>query len=432
MTETNTEFGLVSVIMPAYNEEKYIGEAIQSVLNQIYQNWELIIVDDGSKDRTLEIVREYASGDSRIRVYSFSENKGACAALNEAIKRAEGKYIGWLSADDRYNKEMLQSGVAYLTEHKNYGAVFCKSDHINEASELIGKANVPQKFTEIGNSGCVEPYYTMVTRCNAFGACSVLATADAYRKAGFFDEKHPYAGDYHFMMRVAAYADFGFLDEYNVQTRIHPEQVSNEGKNEIDAICAYSDIVFLDDVRKRLYQKAGLPDTRETVLETFRIRRLLYGNLRDYLDGTQEVKTIDEEVKRFLTTFPLVVKADAYCRQISEYISSGEWDAANEMMRNISGGLMDFADKETLGILIGSILDYNMDYESEKDVLENVLKANSSNYEAMYMLGNISEKTGDRLGALERYINSVLYSKGAKGDFEELVQNLKRFLNQMF
>ena len=97
------EMKLVSVIMPAYNEEKYIGEAIQSVMDQVYTNWELITVDDGSKDRTLEIVRQYSDRDLRIRVYQFSENQGACAALNEALKRAEGDYM------DKKHKIKLQT-----------------------------------------------------------------------------------------------------------------------------------------------------------------------------------------------------------------------------------------------------------------------------------------------------------------------------------
>lgn len=179
------EMKLVSVIMPAYNEEKYIGEAIQSVMDQVYTNWELIIVDDGSKDRTLEIVRQYSDRDLRIRVYQFSENQGACAALNEALKRAEGDYICWLSADDKYKKEMLWSGVEFLTKYKKFQAVFSCCESINADSERIGEQEILDKFLDIGKEGCAEPYYTMVMKGNPFCACNVIARAEAFAKAGF-------------------------------------------------------------------------------------------------------------------------------------------------------------------------------------------------------------------------------------------------------
>ena len=93
--------GLVSVIMPAYNEEKYVGEAIESILAQTYTNWELVIVDDASKDRTAEVIRDYLAKDKRIRLHQFEVNQGACAALNQAMELACGDYICWRSADDK-------------------------------------------------------------------------------------------------------------------------------------------------------------------------------------------------------------------------------------------------------------------------------------------------------------------------------------------
>lgn len=428
LDDRKKEEKLVSVIMPAYNEEKYIGEAIQSVLEQIYTNWELIIVDDGSKDRTPEIIRQYSEKELRIKPHWFSENRGACAALNEALRRAEGEFICWLSADDRYGKEMLWSSVNFLMEHKNYQAVFSRAESINEYSEKTGGADLADKYINVGKKGSVEPYYTMVTKGNAFGACSVLAKADVIRKAGFFDEKHPYAGDYHYMMKVAAYADFGFLNKLNLQSRIHSEQVTNEGKNEIDAIHAYADIVFSEGLRKSLYQKAGISDSREGVLETFQIRKKLY----EYVGCAVEAETAEFERKRFLTEFPLVVQADRYCKEISECMNVNEWDKAAAMIQNASDEVIAFADKEMWGILKANILEYDGDYMNEKEMLKCVLMLNESNYEAHFMYGNICEKEEDWTGALERYMLSVRYSKHVKNDFEMLVQNLKRFLNQYF
>ena len=80
--------GLVSIIMPAYNSEKYIGETIESVLAQTYQNWELLIVDDCSTDNTPNIVRSYLAKDSRVKYYRLSQNLGAAAARNKAMYEA--------------------------------------------------------------------------------------------------------------------------------------------------------------------------------------------------------------------------------------------------------------------------------------------------------------------------------------------------------
>lgn len=417
---------LVSIIMPAYNAEKYISEAIQSVLEQIYKNWELIIVNDGSQDRTLEIIEYYVSMDSRVKVYSFLYNQGACAALNEALKKARGEYICWLSADDKYEKEMLYSSLSFLNEHENFQAVFSKHKFINEISEVLEVWEPFFNFIDIGKKECIEPYYTLVYKGNAFNACTVLATAEVFHKAGFFDERHPYAGDYHYMMKIAAYADIGFLNKINVQSRIHSAQVTNEGKNDMDAIRAYTDIVFCDDVRKRLFQKVRIKDTRESILETFKSRERIYSNV----SSIKEI--IQSEVNRFLNHYSLIIEADEYCHKISEYMNLDEWDEAMKMIKTISDELKAFTNKEVWGILIANVFDHFGNYVKEKEVLESVLKLSDSNYEAYYMYGSVCEKMGNDIEALENYMFSVSKSKEIKEDFEMLVENLKRFLNQKF
>ncbi|MDF1547656.1 MAG: glycosyltransferase family 2 protein [Bacteroidales bacterium] len=91
---------LVSILMTAYNREKYIAEAIESVLASTYQNWELIIVDDGSKDNTVEIARAYEAKDERINVYINEKNLGDYPNRNKAASYAKGKYIKYLDSDD--------------------------------------------------------------------------------------------------------------------------------------------------------------------------------------------------------------------------------------------------------------------------------------------------------------------------------------------
>ncbi|OOQ58069.1 glycosyltransferase family 2 protein [Mucilaginibacter pedocola] len=104
---------LVSVIMPAYNAQKYIAESIESVIAQTYPHWELIIIDDGSTDGTAEIVKRYQQTDSRIK-YIFQQNSGQGPAKNAGIKISEGAYIAFLDADDLWLKEKLATSVAAI------------------------------------------------------------------------------------------------------------------------------------------------------------------------------------------------------------------------------------------------------------------------------------------------------------------------------
>ena len=97
---------MISIITPAYNAEKYIAETINSVLNQIYTDWELIIVDDGSKDNTAEIVKQFCEKDNRISYYS-KENSGVSDTRNLGMSLAKGKYIALLDADDMWNNDKL-------------------------------------------------------------------------------------------------------------------------------------------------------------------------------------------------------------------------------------------------------------------------------------------------------------------------------------
>lgn len=89
------DYGLVSIIMPSYNCEHYIAESIKSVLAQTYQNWELLITDDCSTDRTIEIVKEYVAKDERIKLILLEKNGGAGVARNKSIEKAVGRFIAF-------------------------------------------------------------------------------------------------------------------------------------------------------------------------------------------------------------------------------------------------------------------------------------------------------------------------------------------------
>lgn len=107
---------LVSIIMPCYNAEKFISFSIESVLKQTYRNWELIIVDDYSSDKSVELVRQF--NDSRIKLFINEENLGAALSRNKALKEAKGKWIAFLDADDIWLETKLEEQINFMKINK--------------------------------------------------------------------------------------------------------------------------------------------------------------------------------------------------------------------------------------------------------------------------------------------------------------------------
>ncbi|MBR3121774.1 MULTISPECIES: glycosyltransferase family 2 protein [Oceanobacillus] len=107
---------LISVITPAYNAERFIGDTIDSVLDQTYANWEMVIVDDRSTDNTTTIVEEYRKRDNRIKLIVLEENSGSAVARNTAMENAKGRYIAFLDSDDRWLPEKLEKQLHFMQE----------------------------------------------------------------------------------------------------------------------------------------------------------------------------------------------------------------------------------------------------------------------------------------------------------------------------
>lgn len=137
---------LVSIITPLYNGERFVAQTIESVLAQTYTDWEMIIINDGSKDRSEAIAREYAANDSRIKVFSQA-NGGSAAARNNGIRRAEGRYIALLDADDLWEPFFLESQLALMAQH-NATLVYGSHKRIDEnGDECLAPFIVPEHVT---------------------------------------------------------------------------------------------------------------------------------------------------------------------------------------------------------------------------------------------------------------------------------------------
>jgi glycosyltransferase involved in cell wall biosynthesis len=139
---------LISVVIASYQHENFIVEAINSVLDQSFQDFEIIITDDGSSDDSVKNIKTLS--DSRITLFEFKENKGACAALNNSIINARGKYIAVMNSDDVWLKEKLEKQVDFLAKNEHISAVFSSAEFYDEKLNEITTENKPF-FVDIFN-----------------------------------------------------------------------------------------------------------------------------------------------------------------------------------------------------------------------------------------------------------------------------------------
>lgn len=129
---------LVSVVMPAHDAEAYISESIRSVQQQTHQNWELLVIDDASRDNTVKVVEKFQAGDDRIKLYPLPANQGAGFARNIGIKASEGNFIAFLDADDLWKPEKLETQLDFM-ERNQVKVCYSSYDLIDEEGSSLGK-----------------------------------------------------------------------------------------------------------------------------------------------------------------------------------------------------------------------------------------------------------------------------------------------------
>ena len=200
----------VSVLIPTWNREEYLGEAIESVLNQTYQDFEIIVVDDGSTDGTAELVKHY----ERVR-YVWQPHSGISAARNLALEKAQGELIAWLDSDDLYVPMKLIKQVDYMDKHPECCLVFC----------------LPVSFSKIDYNRMTKRQQKIMDMNNKiYAGCFPTACIrrSLFDRFGAFDLKYSYAEDTEWIARIcAAGVDLDHcLYEKLYLRRVHFDQIS--------------------------------------------------------------------------------------------------------------------------------------------------------------------------------------------------------------
>ena len=135
---------LVSIITPSYNSERFIGFSIESILNQTYTNWELLITDDASTDGTWKMLKEYSKRDKRIKIFRLEMNSGSGVARNNSIKKATGRFIAFLDSDDYWHKDKLNNQIEFM-HNNSYTFTYTRYAFIDESNVLLKESNVAPK-----------------------------------------------------------------------------------------------------------------------------------------------------------------------------------------------------------------------------------------------------------------------------------------------
>jgi glycosyltransferase involved in cell wall biosynthesis len=233
---------LVSIIMNCYNGEMYLKEAIDSIYSQSYRNWEIIFWDNGSTDKTPEIVKQY---DNRLRYFHSPKTAKLYTARNLALEKCSGEFVTFLDCDDLWKPEKLKVQVSEL-DNNNAEMIYSSYEEIGEKFGSFKKYSVP-------NRGRVRAE-TMMKKYRV-GILTVVIRASVIRNNGLrFCEGINYAGDYGMFLKVATMAHVISIRRVLAQYRVHDKSLGQntgyiEKARECDVLLQYIDVGFCEKLR---------------------------------------------------------------------------------------------------------------------------------------------------------------------------------------
>lgn len=205
----------VTILMPVYNAERYLALTIQSLLNQRNINFELIIINDGSSDSTLQIVKSFKN--PRIRLINHRQNKGIAVRLNEGLRLARGQYIARADADDIYHPQRLEKQLKFLNKYQ-YGIVGTWAELIDEKGKTFG---LDRRFNN----------HHFIKWSLLFGSCPLIHPSVMFDKKQVldfdgYDPTWKHTEDYELWSRLANHTRMGILEKNLMSLRVHKQSVS--------------------------------------------------------------------------------------------------------------------------------------------------------------------------------------------------------------
>lgn len=224
----------VSVIIPTYNRAHYIKNAIQSVLDQTWQKFEIIVVDDGSEDDTEQVIDRF--GDSRIRYIRSVRNQGVCRARNIGIKEATSEYIAFLDSDACWNNDKLEKQMNKMAVcSRNVALVYCRVQRVGYNNEIINvwpPYNTDQEIALRGNM------FRLLLMQNVIDTSTMLIRTSCLREIGGFEETLAAIEDWELALRISEKWEIEFVEDVLVDTYTTSDnRVSLDKSGHIKARC---------------------------------------------------------------------------------------------------------------------------------------------------------------------------------------------------
>lgn len=213
---------LVSIITPLYNGERFVGQTIESVLAQTYPHWELIVVDDGSKDKGADLVRKYAAQDKRITLLE-QPNGGCASARNHGLREAKGRFCCFLDSDDYWDPTFLEKQIRFMQEH-DAAIVTCSVRRVDEnGKEILRPQIVPERMN----------YYDILKSCN-LPCLATMIDASRLHDIRFREELRNLRDDYALWLSLMKQTDYAYGNrEVLANYRISANQVTGNKRKVI-------------------------------------------------------------------------------------------------------------------------------------------------------------------------------------------------------
>ncbi len=250
MSKNSKSSTKISICLPMYNGERFLAQAIESVLAQTHKNFQLLIADDRSSDQSVSLAQRYAKTDERIVLWSNGKNEGIFANYNECLKRASGDYIKLFAQDDVLESTCVEKLAAVLDEHKNVSLVSCARTVIDNNGKESGVEKFFDHDTSIVGLKVIKDYVrTFIYRVGT--PCQVMFRRQFMRDG--FDPGFYLSGDIEYFLRILEQGDFFYLSEPLVKFRRHPGSVT---------VGALRDLSFVSDpfkIAKRYDQLLAEP-----------------------------------------------------------------------------------------------------------------------------------------------------------------------------
>lgn len=289
----------ISVVVPSYNRGYIISESIESILGQTYQDLELIIVDDGSKDDTHNVISRFA--DPRIQYTRHDQNRGYSAALNTGLRNARGEFIAILDSDDIWKPERLSKTLNFLERHPEVDAVFTDMEkyegsqffpsHVRRwcplTSSMLAERKWPKEvvFTQKEMYLCFLQEFPLTLQ-------STMMRSEALKRVGYLNESWPSASDWELMLRFSKQNRLGYIDEPLTVLRVQSDAVHH-----VRAVEGHFRAVAM--LRDEIEHSED-PEIREcaSIGYIYQLRQLSWA----YLDRGQRWKAFRTLVNAFLRT----------------------------------------------------------------------------------------------------------------------------------